>query len=673
MAYIWILLALFIAVFIALFQYGYIFSKKRHSSTKLWLAILRAATVFCVLLLIIAPQFDQTSYKNEKPLLLVLADQSNSIDHLNLSNDLARDFNSLTNDAQLTDRFDVKTFAFSDVLSPLDSMQFEGKHTDIYHALEQSTSLFKNRQKAIVILTDGNQTLGSAYKYFDTPQKTQLFPIIYGDTLTYTDLKIDLINTNKYSYLNNEFPVEIFVSYSGVESLTTELKVTRKGSVIHKQNINFSSSNTSRTVSFRTKSTAVGLQSYAVELKAVDNEKNTVNNKGKFVVEVIDQRTKVLMLSNKMHPDLGALKKAIESNEYREVVIANTTEVVDYNSFDLVILVDPDGAFAKAYKEIQLLEKNTWLIAGPQTDWTMINSSQKAFTVANDPEFDLVQPILNTSYPSYDISGFDFNNYPPVKVPFGLVEFEQLSQILMYKQIGEVQTEQPLWFTYEEGSNRHAVLLASGLWRWRAQAYLDQKDFANWDQLVSSTIQYLASKGRRDRLELIYENSFNQNDKITIGARVLDKNFLFDNDAVVNLKLVHAITGDTQTRPLVINQQQYTANLNGLAPGEYKFTVRVKNQELVKSGTFIVFEYNPEHAQYSANLADFKNLVDRDDIFYSGQVDQLKKRLLNLPEFKIVERAVIKKQSLIDLNYLFLILIILLSIEWFARKYKGMV
>ena len=42
-----------------------------------------------------------------------------------------------------------------------------------------------------------------------------VFPLILGDSIVNTDLKIQQINVNKYTYLNNKFPVEIIASYTG--------------------------------------------------------------------------------------------------------------------------------------------------------------------------------------------------------------------------------------------------------------------------------------------------------------------------------------------------------------------------------------------------------------------------------------------------------------------------
>ena len=99
--------------------------------------------------------------------------------------------------------------------------------------------------------------------------------------------------------------------------------------------------------------------------------------------------------------------------------------------------------------------------------------------------------------------------------------------VLMSKQIGVVQTDQPLWFTYENGTRKHAVFTGSGLWRWRAQSFIDSKDFKNFDDLINSQVQFLASNQKRDRLDVDHQTFYYENDRILFTAQYLDKNYEF--------------------------------------------------------------------------------------------------------------------------------------------------
>ena len=72
-----------------------------------------------------------------------------------------------------------------------------------------------------------------------------VFPVILGDSMYQTDLKIQQINVNKYTYLNNKFPVEIIASYTGNTDVQSELKIESLGKTIHKERIQFSATQNS--------------------------------------------------------------------------------------------------------------------------------------------------------------------------------------------------------------------------------------------------------------------------------------------------------------------------------------------------------------------------------------------------------------------------------------------
>jgi len=79
MTVLWIILAAIVAALVALFQYGYIFSKKKNNKRKPWFALLRFFTVLAILILFLDLKFDKTSYQTIKPLLLLEVDNSSSI------------------------------------------------------------------------------------------------------------------------------------------------------------------------------------------------------------------------------------------------------------------------------------------------------------------------------------------------------------------------------------------------------------------------------------------------------------------------------------------------------------------------------------------------------------------------------------------------------------------
>ncbi len=88
----------------------------------------------------------------------------------------------------------------------LDSLSFIENQTNIYMAINRVEALNKNTAIPVILISDGNQTTGNSYPFIST--KKNVFPLIIGDTIPKSDVRIAQINVNKYSYLKNRFPVE---------------------------------------------------------------------------------------------------------------------------------------------------------------------------------------------------------------------------------------------------------------------------------------------------------------------------------------------------------------------------------------------------------------------------------------------------------------------------------
>jgi hypothetical protein len=86
------------------------------------------------------------------------------------------------------------------------------------------------------LLSDGNQTIGKDYEFIK--MNVPIYSIIVGDTLTYNDVRIDKINTNRYSFVNNKFPVESLLQYNGEESVRLKYTIENTGKIIYSKTIN---------------------------------------------------------------------------------------------------------------------------------------------------------------------------------------------------------------------------------------------------------------------------------------------------------------------------------------------------------------------------------------------------------------------------------------------------
>jgi energy-coupling factor transporter transmembrane protein EcfT len=312
---LYILIAFLASIAVAYFQYLYKVKTKAKRSTLLF--ILKSISLFLLLLLIINPKITTETLENSKPTLSILADNSESISFFNEQQNVIDFIRELKNNKDLAAKFNFEDFIFSKALAVSDSLSFKGKSTNIHKAISDLNNLNNGKNAPILLLTDGNQTIGSAYEYTNSAQT--IYPIVFGDTVNYKDLKISQVNVNKYSYIKNKFPVEVLLNYDGDENVKTKFVIFNGDKKVFSKNLQLSKSDNSQIITTNLTSVKEGNNYYTATIQKIKGEKNTYNNTKNFSVEVIDEQTKVLLLTSVLHPDIGAIKKAIESNKQRSL------------------------------------------------------------------------------------------------------------------------------------------------------------------------------------------------------------------------------------------------------------------------------------------------------------------------------------------------------------------
>jgi len=313
---VYITLSGLIALLLALFLYN----GKQNISKKLQVIFisLRFITIFSILLLLVNPKFNQITYYTEKPNLVIAIDNSASVKNLNQDKNVLSFLEGIRTNSALKEKFELNYYSFGKYLNDSDSLSFSEDETNIDHVFSELSQVYKSTMAPIIMVTDGNQTLGNDYEYTAATYKHPVYPIILGDTISYTDLSIQQLNVNKYAFLKNKFPIECVIVYNGNSSVTSRFEVLSGKSVVYSEPVNFTKNINSKVLNFSLPANKVGVFSYKARVAELDNEKNIINNTKSFAVEVIDQKTNIAIVSDFTHPDLGMLKKSIESNESTE-------------------------------------------------------------------------------------------------------------------------------------------------------------------------------------------------------------------------------------------------------------------------------------------------------------------------------------------------------------------
>ena len=670
---LYILGSVILALLVALFQYIH---KSNHNNIKWYLAILRFVTIFLLLLLLVNPKFDKDLVKNIKPTLVLAVDNSQSIKYLNKDSLSKFSVQTLLGSSELSEKFEIIAYTFGEHLNQSYVVNFDEEKTNINKALQDIQAIFESQISPIVLISDGNQTIGTNYVNKSKKINKAVFPLVLGDTMNMSDLKIQKINNNKYTYLNNKFPVEIICSYVGNKTVSSNLIISSENNIIHKEQINFSSDNNSKIITPLIKSSKVGRQSYKVYLKPIQNEKNKINNFKKFSIETIDQFSKVAIISTMSHPDIGALKTSIETNKQRSVEVFSPNEYISSkNVYSVVILYQPNIKFKRVFDLIQKMNNNTLIVGGTSTDWTFLNEIQSDFFLEISRKEELVKGQINTDFTSFDISAYNFKSYPPLNTKFGEISINSKFETLLNKYRDDKFISDPLWFTFENNESRNSVILGEDLWKWRMQSFIQESNFITFDSFISKTIQYLDDKKQNNRLVIDYKSIYDGKQDLLITAQYYNKNYELDLNAEISVKFKNNITGDLIEVPMNINTYFYEIDLNILESGSYSFEVNVNNEMHNKSGIIEILEFNIEEQLVNVNIDDLKQLsVDTGGkLFSSSQVNELIKQLISDIRFKSIQKTTKKSVHLLDITLVLFLLFTSISLEWFIRKYNGLI
>ncbi|WP_240614666.1 VWA domain-containing protein [Polaribacter filamentus] len=488
------------------------------------------------------------------------------------------------------------------------------------------------------------------------------------------DLKIAQLNVNKYSYLQNKFPVEVILNFEGTETINTQFSIFNDGKTVYRENVSFSSDKKSATITANLTSTKEGLQYYTASINTLKNEKNTKNNSEIFSVEVINEQTKVLILSSVLHPDIGALKKSIESNKQRSVDVLLVDKFKgNIQDYQLVIFYQLNNKFTSIISELKQQNSNYLLISGADTDWNFINKQQLGFTKNAINQTENYGAIYDDSFLTFLQEDIGFDNFPPLKDKFGEVLISKEHQTLLYQNVNGIQTNQPLFTTFDVNNQRSAVLFGEGIWKWRAVSFLNSNSFEEFDKFTGSLVQYLASNKKRDRLEVNANTIYPANSTIHISAFYTDKNYQFDARAALEIAITNSETKEVTKIPFSLINNSYQIEIENLTSGDYSYKVEVLGLDIKTNGRFKITEYQIEEQFTNANESKLQQLAAKTGgkVYYKNQMADLTKELLENESFYTVQKLSIKQQILIDWKWILFFIIGLFTAEWFIRKYHG--
>ncbi|MBE7443561.1 MAG: hypothetical protein HS119_14030 [Flavobacteriales bacterium] len=631
--------------------------------------------------LLLSPFIQTLFNKTEKPIIIFAQDNSASILMNKDSAFYTTTYQTKIDDFinKLAENFQVRKFTFGEELKDEKTIDFSEKITNLSAVFEQIESKFYNQNVGAVILaSDGIYNQGVNPVYQTNSSMYSVYSLALGDTAVKRDVVLKEVNHNKITFLKNQFPFEVFGLAKKAKGQKTRLKITHNNTILYSKDYLIENDNYSISETILLDAKQVGTQQYRIELQSIDGETTLSNNVKEVFVEVLDGRQRVLILAHAPHPDIKALKQSIESNENYQVTNQLINEF-DGNTkpYSLVILhqVAENNVALKSIAESSL---SAWYIVGAQSNESVFNQINLGIKVNKSRGvFNDILPKVDTQFPLFTLSEQTQNtikNFPPLLGFFGEYELKNNGYQLLNQKIGSVETNNPLFVFFQQNDKKNAVLFGEGIWKWRMQEFLMNKNNDATNELINKAVQFLSVKDDKSKFRIIYDNSYHENEELIIKAELYNDSYELINDPEVKLTVENS---DNKKFNFLFNKttKAYFLNAGLLPPGAYQFVAETVygEKKYTQKGKFQVLPLVLEANNTTADFQVLSNIAQKHGgkMFLPSQLDEL---AAEIEQNKNISSIIYEEQSikdLINLKWIFFILLILLTLEWFLRKQQG--
>ncbi|HEX5169728.1 MAG TPA: VWA domain-containing protein [Cyclobacteriaceae bacterium] len=680
----WIVVCILAGIGYALLLY-----RTKHPWSELvnWILFaLRGILAFFLAFLLLGPIVRQANNFLEKPLFAILYDNSGSIregvDSISLKS-LTEDVRNI-GQSLTTKGYEVKTIDL-DGKEIQSSIQYNEPLTNLQGALRAVADRYEGKRiEGVLLISDGiyNSGISPLYASYSFPVNT----LGIGDTAQRVDIAIRNVAFNKIAYEGNQFPVRAEVIARGVANRQLSLTLSQGGKIIDRQ-VRPIGTDGLVNYDFTPLANEKGIQKYDLMVESLSEELNKRNNRSSIFVEVVEGKKKILMIASSPHPDIKAIRSVVEKNSNYEFLLhipgvsEQPATILKDEKIDLVILhqaPDQRGKTKELFLRFAKTPVSLLIILGRQSDLQLIAAQGVPLKLDGLPrEYDDVTPVVNPAFNNFIISSEAKSmvaDYPPVSVPFGRVQIPLSATTLLFQRVGNLTTDKPLLSIESSTERKIGVLLGEGLWRWRLDEYRQTEKTDGFDEIVGKLIQYLSTSEERSKFRSSpIRQEFSEVEPIVFESQVYNDIFepVFGN--TINIELFDE-SGKQSRYTYVLSPGNTRYQIGGLKEGVYRYrsgtTINGKAEET--RGQFVVVLKQAELQNLTADFDLLRKLsANTGGKFYSRSGMKNLINDLTLKEATGVIRTEEKYDSLINLNWIFWILLTMITVEWFMRKFYG--
>ena len=629
---------------------------------------------------------------------------------------------------RLEEKFKTNLYGFSGSLTRLkdaNDLYGEGRSSDLAGALNETIKRSSGMPlSAIVIATDGATNVPSDLAATIRELRARdiaVFTIGVGNTSKAVDAELARVSIPRRVLVGSRLNIQAFASLSGFGATKALIGIREDGRAVKTEEVNLRGNDT-QSIDLEITPTNPGIHRYTVEITPLDGEITIENNKQDSLVEVIEGPVRVLHIEGEPRWELGKIRESLQLNEKNVILISlqrtgenkfyrqgisNQVELAtgfpkteeELFSYQGLVLGSVEAGFftADQLRSIEafvarrggglLVTGGRLAFDGGRYKGTPIDDllplTLQGRNVDLSTSFEPVyKALLTTAGQTHPITrlledrGANqklWSELPPISITEGLTNVKPGATVLLEGRKAGTNATVPLLIQQRYGRGQTLALTASDTWRWKMR--MDAKSTAH-ETFWRQTLRYLVS-GTPFQTEVSAEQDvYAIDDNVRIIADIRDKRFNPVNDARATARITKP-SGATVDVPLTFTTlndvNTYIGQFKADEPGQHRIDLNATSATVgavSAKSNLLVSEANREFFGASQNSDLLKRIATETGGKYY-QTNELQSLLddLTYRQTPYSERVT---KDLWDMPINFMLIIGLLSGEWFLRKREGM-
>ena len=671
-----------------------------QSAVKRMLVLFRAVSLTLLVWMLFRPVFILIQHKQMNPRISVLVDESASMTITDQYKSRAYRTNEFLHSPefrQIKKQATIEWIAFSDTVRPFDpadSLKSQGNLTDINHAIDLAfAEKSEIPMREMILISDGVDNTGAR------PENRNSWPCpVYTIGVGRSDENPDIILTgieaNEIAYAGQEMQVHVALRGPGMGGRIVQIHLRNQQRELVSDSVVIPDLGleTEKTLYFTPGEAGEIL--LAVSLEGPEDEFTTRNNQRELLVHVREQKQKILIIAGMPGPDLGVIRRLFERNKHLELTIrtqrnrsgyyeGDLTES-DFKNSDLLVLLNipSTNTAEKDWQKIfQLLRSNPLpllLVIDRTADLTRFDiPSGWPFIPANGNTTGWILPKLTAAgkvHPILQIPDFnklsDWEQLPPV-LPGPNVTVLPGTETLMTGIPENGQKSIPLILSRASQGKRCVAILGSRFFRWQMFMWHAEDPKELFQVFLMNCLNWLTSEDQSPVRLKLKDQLCQAGASIEIRAEVYDESLHPMQKAHVNLD----IRGPESAQfPMRSQDGGYVSQFRLFSKGSYTVVAdaRLGNREVGRdTASLVISEFQPEFLQIRAQHDVLEKISEK-----SGGRFLLVDSTSILPQLLSFEPERLDRRIQIKIWHqpLFMgLVILLLGMEWWVRRRKGMI